>query len=255
MKFIIILLLASIFTFLPGIVLPAIAADTFGVWMVTISVNKVAEVKRNISDTAVAPTPTGAEFPLRILLHDDGVGNVRLLKEAIAMKDPATGKVVALADSGLASIYTGVVLRGGTLVGLRSSAIGYDFKGSTKDCTGALANSDNLECSFAQLSDDANNPFLHRFHPDHDNLDESFTGSGDPEAFAITRSFTLTFSPRYPANPDEPERSVASKPLGWGVTYLGGTYSESITGLHKDPLSVSGWFTMKRIAAIADLRR
>lgn len=199
-------------------------------------------------------SPTGTAFPLRILLHDDGKGSVRLLKEAVAMTDPVTNKVVALADSSLASAFNGVVFRGETMVGLRTSAIGYDFKGSTRDCTGTLSNNGLVSCDFTLLSGDPTNPFLHRFHPDHDNLDESFTKT-TVEAFDIARKFKLTFSTRYPADPNEPERSEASKPPGWGVTDMGGTYSETITGLHKETLSVSGWFTIKRIAAVADLRR
>lgn len=199
-------------------------------------------------------TPTSADFPLRLLLHDDGKGTVRLLKEAIAMKDDTTKKLVALADSALVPGFTGVVLRDDTMVGLRTSTVGYDFNGSTKDCTGALGAGGSLQCNFTLAPDDPGNPFLHRFHPDHDNLDDSFSAPA-AEAYQIVRGMKLSFAGRYPANPDEPERSAASTPPGWGDSELGGTYSETISGLHKETLSVSGWFTMKLVAAIADLRR
>lgn len=207
--------------------------------------------------TLGALTPVDAEVLLRLLLHVDTAGTVRLLKEAVIMKDSANNSVV-LADSDLAAGYTGVVLRGDTMVGLRTSAIGYDFAGASTDCSGALGTSGSAECSFTLLSGASTNPFLHRFHPDHDNLDERFTTvlQGEAaESYDIARKIKLTFATRYPANPDEPERQSPSKPLGWGASLLGGTYSESVTGLHKDTLSVSGWFTMKRVSGIADLRK
>lgn len=200
-----------------------------------------------------ALTPTAAEVLLRLLLHVDTAGAVRLLKEAVIMKDSA-GNSVILADSALASGYSGVVLRGDTMVGLRTSAIGYDFDGAAKDCTGALGSSGSAECSFTLLSGSPTNPFLHRFHPDHDNLDERFT-TALAESYEIARKIKLTFSTRYPANPDEPERHAVSIPPGWGASLLGGIYGETVTGLHKDTLSASGWFTMKRISGIAELRR
>ena len=207
--------------------------------------------------TLGALTPTGAGFPLRLLLHVDAAGSVSLLKEAIFMKD-STGNAVVVADSALASGYAGAALRGGTSVGLRTSAIGYDFNSATIACTGALGTSGSAECSFSLLSGAATNPFLHRFHPDHDNLDERFTTAltgAAAEAYQLDRKFKLTFSSRYPANPDEPERSTASRPVGWGTSLLGGTFSETINGLHKDTLSVGGWFTMKRVSTTADLRK
>lgn len=207
--------------------------------------------------TLGALTPTDAELLLRLLLHVDTAGAVRLLKEAVIMKDSA-GNGVVLADSAMASGYSGVVLRGDSMVGLRTSAIGYDFDGATKDCTGALGTSGSAECSFTLSSGAPTNPFLHRFHPDHDNLDEQFTTAlqgAKAESYEIARKIKLTFSSRYPANPDEPERHATSKPPGWGASLLGGIYGETVTGLHKDTLSVSGWFTMKRISATAELRR
>lgn len=220
------------------------------------------EVHQHPSELAAATTlgeltPAGAGFPLRLLLHVDAAGGVRLLKEAIIMKDSGNNTVV-LADSALAPDYSGVALRGNTLVGLRSSAIGYDFNGSSISCSGALGTSGSAECSFALLSENPTNPFLHRFHPDHDNSNEQFSTALQgtaAESFELARKMKLTLSNRYPADPDEPERLTASKPPGWGATLLGGTYGETISGLHRDTLSVSGWFTMRRISASAELKR
>ena len=208
--------------------------------------------------TLGALTRAGGEFPLRLLLHVDWAGTVRLLKEAVVMKDSATKNNVILADSSLASGYSGVVMRGDTLVGLRTSAIGYDFNSMTINCTGALGTSGSAECLFSLPSAAPTNPFLHRFHPDHDNMDERFTTAltgAAAEVYQVDRKFKLTFSNRYPANPDEPERPAASRPPGWGASLLGGIFSETLTGLHKETLSTSGWFSMTRISPTADLRQ
>jgi hypothetical protein len=226
--------------------------------------NNVFSVEIHQHPTELAPattqgalTPAGAEFPMRLLLHVDASGTVRLLKEAIIMKD-SNNNTVILADSALAPNYSGISLRGSTMVGLRTSAIGYDFNGSTTTCTGALGTGGSIGCGFVLASGAPSNPFLHRFHPDHDNLDEQFNpiAQGQPaESYEIARTIKLTLGNRYPANPDEPERPASSIPPGWGATLLGGTYGETITGLDKDTLSVSGWFTMKLISATATLKQ
>lgn len=195
-------------------------------------------------------TSTGVGFPLRLLLHVDSSGQVRLLKEAILMQDGA-GKQVILADAAFAANYRGVALRGETMVGLRTSAIGYDFAGPAIDCSGSLGASGSAACSLSLSADAPTNPFLHRYHPDHDNLGTDFQPlpAGSAEAYAIGRNLALNFSNRYPANPAEVERPASSRPPGWGVTILGGMYNETLTGLHKETLGVSGWFTMERIAS------
>ncbi len=230
---------------------PSFAADMAGVWLATVTVNKVGEV----NNTAAGPTATGVGFPLRLLLHVDATGAVRLLKEVIIMNDAATSKTVVLADSELiTSAYSGAVLRGSTMVGLRASAVGYDFSGSSTNCAGGLNSSGTVTCAFTLLPADATNPFLHRFHPDHDNLNDARTAPFI-EAYQVVRGMKLAFAGRYPANPDEPALSGASIPPGWGTTDLGGTYGETFDGLHKQTLTVAGWFTMKKVAAIADLRK
>lgn len=219
------------------------------------------EVHQHPSELAAATTlgaltPTSADFPLRLLFHVDASGTVRLLKEAIIMKDSADN-VVVLADSALAGAYSGVALRGDALVGLRTSAVGYDFSGATTTCSGAMGVSSTTECSFSLAAAHPTNPFLHRFHPDHDNLDEQFATElqgAAAESFDLSRRMKLIFSSRFPANPDEPERPTASKPPGWGATQFGGVFTETVSGLHSKTLSTSGWFTIKRITAAAELR-
>jgi hypothetical protein len=82
---------------------------------------------------SMAPTPTGSEFNLRLLLHVDGNGQTRLLKQVIEMWQDGTstndvdgntvlvtpGHYVLLTDDSLIGQFTGVSARDGVPVGRR----------------------------------------------------------------------------------------------------------------------------------------
>lgn len=88
------------------------------------------------------------------------------------------------------------------------------------------------------------NPFLHIYHPDHDNLDAQFSNVlGDRrESFTIGRSIEFRFD--------------ASKPEGaghtWGATLMTGTYLENISGPTKPntSLRVRGPFELHKVSEI-----
>jgi hypothetical protein len=92
--------------------------------------------------------------------------------------------------------------------------------------------------------DDPENPFQHRYHPDHDNLDERFEQAvpEGQESFAVTRTVTLQFTTSDPDDLAQP---------GWGDLHLGGEYRERIEGLHRHPLFLSGTFRLQRASRIA----
>ena len=111
--------------------------------------------------------------------------------------------------------------------------------------SGAIATDSTLTWSIPILFNDPTNPFVHNYHPDHDNLD----AKGNPlpqgkESFTITRKCDFRFTATPPDG-----KYVA----GWGTTVLGGTYSESISGLHKQDLTVGGTFRMQRVSEIATI--
>jgi len=99
--------------------------------------------------------------------------------------------------------------------------------------------------------EDITNPFLHRYHPDHDNKDARFDPitlqngatptnarmSDGAEAPAITRNCTFTFT------------TDASN----GSSLLGGTYREVVIGLHKSNLQLDGTFLLRRASEIGVL--
>jgi len=203
-----------------------------------------AELGGSSGGSGTALTRTAAVLELRLLFHVDGGDQVRLLKEVIQVYDSSTQKYVLLTDHTKVPNYTGVAVLDGEPVGRRLSSVGFDFAGTYLECNGALSKSGAVECLLTLKSDHPTNPFLHRYHPDHDNLDERYENMV-VEAYEVKRTITLSFSDRYPPDEDLPQRSVT--PAGWGDTLLGGYYDETLTGLHKDALRVYGPFILRKV--------
>ncbi len=93
---------------------------------------------------------------------------------------------------------------------------------------------------------DANdNPFVHRYHPDHDNLDARFatTLAAGKESFDIKRTFRLAFASTPPDGSDP----------NWGVSLITAAYSEFIEGPYKSPLRVAGNLTLYKVNETAVL--
>lgn len=226
-----------------------------GLWVGDVTVNGVAETYNNITNT----TPTRWNFDLRLILHVTTNGTTRLLREVIQMFQNGTytnnssgqqvlsqpGQTVLLTDDTLLSQFTGVALRDGVPVGRRISTAGYDFDppGGTNylTMTGTFGIGNSVGCTITLLPTTPTNPFLHRFHPDHDNLDafyQPLAPNVPPEVYTISRQIQLQFTPTDPTG-----QSAAD----YGYNEIGGTYSETLTGLHRNPLVVSGIFHLRQV--------
>jgi len=222
-----------------------------GLWVGSVVVGGVNQ-PASVGDSDI-PRTTASKFQFRIILHVDASGQVRLLQKVLQMwkrgtskpdpDDPSReivdvpGRFVLLTDETLAASYSGATLRDGEPVGRRISTAAFSFRqplimasaddfgseGSTFVCTNILDYQDPL------------NPFVHRYHPDHDNLNESYTSLLAPgtEAPTVTRMISLEFTA------DDPDRLQIA---GWGSSQLGGIYRETVQGLHKAPLYVEGTF-------------
>ena len=129
----------------------------------------------------------------------------------------------------------------------RLSSIGYDFpSGPTNNflnLAGFFTFGQKLNGALTLPFDHPTNPFQHKFHPDHDNLNARFDGPA-PEAYSTTRQIELEFTTTPPAGPATPD---------YGYNVMGGNYRETISGLHKTNLYVSGAFRLTRVSMITDL--
>lgn len=195
-------------------------------------------------DVSMAPTPTGSEFNLRLLLHVDATGQTRLLKEVIQMWREGTtridgngdtvvdrpGETVLITDDTKVGLFSGIRKRDGVPVGRRLSTVGFDFAGDDLPLAGdfaigfAVIGTNTMSASFAR------NPFKHRYHSDHQ------------QGYDIKRVIRLELAPP-PPNP----------PPGYGERVLDGTYYETVSGLHQTNIVVSGTFRLNRLDTTATL--
>jgi len=236
-----------------------------GLWTGVASLSLVSQV----SDTNPDPEakPTTSELNLNLIFHQDRNNQVRLLKQVLMMSQEGTrnpdgtvrqkGRYVALTNDKLIPNYQGFAQRDGAGIGRRLSAIGFDYAPSTDASFGTDFDDTALKCSgsisgtivcklILESSPEytsPTNPFLHAFHPDHDNKGSDYK-TFKQEVNRIVRDVTLEFDTTPRVNPDNP-------PPGWGVSVLGGTYTERISGLARDPIRVQGNFTL-RLASDVD---
>lgn len=239
-----------------------------GLWTGVATLNKVSQLVESGSAPDFASgeaKPTPAALNLNLILHQNKDGQVRLLKQVIIMYENGTqnpdgtprtkGRYVALTQDELISKYSGVTQRDGSKVGRRLSAIGFDYSptvgefgtddgGTTLKCSGSI--STTILCKPVLESSTTGthptNPFLHKYHPDHDNLAGDYN-TFSPEVKMIERDVLLEFDSVPRDNPSNP-------PLGWGITVLGGTYTEQIRGLAKGPIKIQGNFTVNLVSDV-----
>lgn len=226
--------------------LAAVTPSLTGLWLGTASITNVAPTTDS-GDT----TGSGAvmePFPLRMLLHVDSTGQVRLLRD-VTLIYAATNATSApsslprfntqptrlLTNPALVQQLSPLDLRAGRLAGRRLTAPHFDFAPAAGQhelpLIGTFAPSNQVSGVLSLPPDLPTNPFLHRYHPDH----------GTNRSLAITRSIQLSLG------------GTNTTPGGEGDVSVTGTYSESIEGLHKGVLTTSGALSLRRISEVGNL--
>jgi hypothetical protein len=221
---------------LSDVSLPVSAQPTSpaGLWLVKTSVTQVDGV-------AGGGSSTSQPFPLLFLAHVNASGNPLLLSQAFLGKLATTGNPLGIAVSESRVLgFSASDLKPARFFACQMPTSISSIAGSGTFATGAT-----VAWTIPIPFNDPTNPFVHTYHPDHDNLD----AKGRPlvagqESFTLSRSCQFTFT----ASP--PTGAYVS---GWGTTVLGGTYLEVITGLHKKALTVRGTFQMRRVSEIATI--
>lgn len=230
------------------------SADFTGLWIGTATLTNVTAVSDagSTNDPGTVPTP----FPLRLLLHVDSGGLVSLLRDVTLLYNatnapasatstnttnaaitlvPALRPARLITDPSIVARLPSADLRAGRLQGRRLTAPHFDFalpSGAFQlPLTGVFALGNQVTGALEVPPDLPTNPFLHRYHPDH----------GTNRAYAVTREIRLAFA------------VAANVPPGEGDEALGGTYSETVTGLHKQPLISSGSLFLRRISDVGTL--
>jgi hypothetical protein len=226
-----------------------------GLWVGSASLTNVSEANSSEPNRV---TPVRSPFELRLLMHVNTNGEARLLKEVIQMWQNGTktndalgrqvvdkaGRFVLLTSDSLIPQYQGASLRDGVPVGRRFSTVDFDFDGGAQNLlalNGGFGMGHTTQGTIVLEPNHSTNPFMHRFHPDHDNLNATYQ-SYKEEAYRITRKLEFQFTP---FNPDPNDRTLSS--LEYGYSVLGGIYRETVSGLHKTNIIASGTFRLTRV--------
>lgn len=222
---------------LMDVLIPARArvASFAGLWVGNATVSGVE------STAAGSPgTTTARPFPLRYLMHVDDAGTARILSQVFVGTLDASGDWgVCTNESALDAAQLGTASR------LVSGHLPLDQVLGTPAGTGSVALGSTLTRGFTIGFDDPANPFVHQYHPDHDNRSPRLDplGAGE-ESYDIGRTLSFEFLAAPPGGASIP---------GWGSTVLGGNYSETISGLHRQDLNVTGSFTFRRVNEIGSI--
>ena len=199
------------------------------------------------NDTSLTSVPRS--YPLRLIVHNPATGNAVLLQRIFVGLNSSTNQILSLKETALAPQYLKDARR------LSSVHLPWTAQNSGWQFNGKLFVQTNLTTTVALAYDDrASNPFLHEYHPDHDNLDATFKkllpqGS---ESYRVDRQITLGVLP--PGNDFSSLIAASSK--------LNGIYSETITikGLARGggtndtrQFQVRGDFSLSRISDIAQI--
>jgi hypothetical protein len=157
-------------------------------------------------------------FPLRLIVHNDGT-HVNLLQRVFFGSDTHSNSIIALNESSLDPSQLGSARRV-SAIHLPWSATNAPFP-----LAGQLAPGGVLTAAATfSYADQSSNPFLHTYHPDHDNLDATFQNQlpVGSESYGIQRQMTLTISP--------PNNDFAS------LTKAG----QSFTGIYQETITMTG---------------
>lgn len=196
--------------------------------------------------TVTAPVPGSVPRPytLRTLLHvsEGEVAEARLLSQVFQGRLNQAENLSGLCtkEIGLHPDDKGSALR----FSVAHLPLDLVLDSNSPGSTGDVAFGSTLVRTVVVPFNDPTNPFVHQYHPDHDNRDARPDGTNTPkgngdESHTVTRTCSFTFT----ATP--PEGVSAT---GWGSSVIGGQYTEILRGLHRDALVVSGTFVLRRVS-------
>lgn len=200
-------------------------------------------------DASSTNLSVASPYSLRLIMHYDGGTNVTLMQRVYLGLDPSSNQVVALRQSLLDPAQLSTAHR--------ISSVHFPWSPEANNTgwisqSGSLREGGSLLFSVPLRADNAaSNPFIHTYHPDHDNLDAQFQNpaSAGSESYDILRQISMQVNP--PGNDFNALTSRATK--------LSGNYHETITvtGAPSQSRSfdIGGAFSLNRISPIPVLTK
>ncbi len=195
-------------------------------------------------DTSITGVPT--TYPLRLIVHNPASGPARLFQRVFTGHDSQSNAILARKEATLD--------RNLLAEARRVSAVHLPFSEGNEGWpfTGPVVPGATAKATVTTAHDDSGtNPFVHQYHPDHDNLNATFrqTVPQGSESYAVEREITLVVTP--------PEDDFNSRTAAGGS--LSGNYSEvvRVKGLARGGGKVDtrqfearGLFSLTRISAV-----
>jgi hypothetical protein len=244
----------------------ATAGSAAGLWVGNAVVSQVGEYLKSyqldgddspVTDTNGAYIVNGintnlesvaAPFALRLIIHNPAAGNALLLQQVYYGVNAATNPILTTLQSALNPSFLGQSRR------ISATHLPWSAANSGWSFNGLLSQSASLQTTVTlDYNDQASNPFVHNYHPDHDNLDATFTRVWPQgvESYTIRRDITLNVTP--------PAQDFGS--LTSGGNTLSGDYFEAITilglarggGTDTRVFQVAGSFNLHRVSTVSTL--
>jgi len=237
--------------------------DPQGLWVGRVT---VTDVERAPTQDGVlnpwsgdGPVPVSRPFTFRVIFHVDSAGTTRLLQRALLAWQPTTDTVDPLSDTptnGIMAILTDeadakayATLHPDAKI-VRVSSACFPLMAPISAKTGSVFSAfGSLAVDVTVPYNDPVNPFVHRYHPQHDNLRYD-NGVATNLAEGI-ESYTVTRSMDFHFEPLDPDRGATNRQ--WGVTENGGRFEETVTGLNKT-IHAAGTFRVERVSRIGELQ-
>ncbi len=169
---------------------------------------QVTDVKTNL-------TPVPTSYPLRLIVHNPSTGPATLLQQVFFGFNAATNPIVSISEAALLAPHRAQSRR------ITASHLPWTEENNGWAFSGALSQGSVIRVSVTNRFDDqSSNPFLHTYHPDHDNLDATFRKEvpQGSESYTIVRDISL--------NPQSPATDFNSR-ISTGQT-IEGEYLETI---------------------------
>lgn len=207
---------------------------------------QVNYLTRDVSQTN---TSVPASYPIRLIIHNGDGTNVTLLQRVYIGMDVSTNSIVAVRQSLLDPAQLATAHRISSVHfpwSPEANNLGWNVQ------SGALREGGSLSFAVPLRADNfASNPFLHTYHPDHDNLDAQFQNPAEAgtESFDIIRQISMQVNP-----PGDDFNALTGR-----ATQLTGAYHETIT-LSGAPgqtrnFDIGGYFSLSRISLIPILTK
>jgi hypothetical protein len=194
-----------------------------------------------IPATMIAPgfgiQPVAASFPLRMIVHIDSSGYSRVLSQVFIGQLAAPPHNIGLTTS--------------------EDLLKQDAKASAQRLVAAHMPMDRIvdggwvasgltDAHMNVPFNDPTNPFVHQYHPDHDNRNARGAALGPgQESYSLHRRMIIFYTPTPPLG-----SKVTS---GWGSTVIGGSYVEQIDGLFKQSIEMLGSIELRRVSEVDSL--